>query len=224
MTRPKTKTHREFIMSQFSMKGFSTTSIVPALVLVLSFALNGCDNGTTRPLCSEANGHLEGITGIYKMHLRNSDDWSLTKATVRIVPDEKDSRKASFKNDDDIEIEICNINGVYVAEAKFEEQQFVPSRMYVTQAGLQFAPLMFDKRLLDAAGIPSDVVVIPESLRKIVGKSFAQILGEIASFVVETVSDEESTKVLMIDNTAHKASEVLQYAQPSSLGFTIYRE
>lgn len=211
-------------MSQFSNKGLSTTSIVPALVLVLGFVLNGCDNGTTKALCTDANGQLEGITGVYKVHYRNDDDWGLTKATIRIVPDEKDTRKASLKIDDDLEMEICNINGVYVAEAKSTEQQFVQNRMYVTQAGLQFAPLMFDKRLLDAAGIPSEVVVIPESLRKIVGRSFAQILGKIASFVVEKFSDEESTKVLMIDNIAHKATEVLEYAQPSSLGFTIYRE
>ena len=206
-----------------------TGNMIKAIGLagIMLVTLTGCDSGTVKPLCPEATGGIEGITGVYTLNMRGHD-FSISQSTFSIIPDSK-SKNGSFKmlSDDgsnDEDTTICNIGGVYVMEKKDKDVGYSQGRLYISQVGLHFVPNLFDKAALDAAGIPNKILVIPARLRSMMGDKLATSVEQVITRVATHFTDDDSTEALQIDNTSVPAVKLVPFAKPASYGFTLYRE
>lgn len=207
------------------MSGTKLNAIVPTVCLAAALIFTGCDSRTKQSLCQDSQGGLEGITGVYDMHGRNTETFGIESQTIRIVPDEKSTTlKILSGNNDDTGV-ICNINGAYIVETKDESTgAYVHGRMFVSQVGLHVVPLLFDKLALDKAGIPNEIATVPDAVRNMIGQSLTMLVEQAMAMVSGVISPrDDEQQALFIDNTGVPAATLLQSSKPSSIGFNIYR-
>lgn len=196
-------------------------SLCLAAIAVTTFV--GCDGHTTKSLCTDATGPLEGISGVYDLNIRDQETFGIHVSKLRIVPDTKGTVqvKSVGTADDGVKINICNINGAYILEVQDKDlNTFSPARLYVSQAGLHISGLMFDKIALDNANIPNKLIPFPESARKIMGTTLTNKL----ELGLQAILNESDSKAILVDNTAIPAAKLLLLTKPSSFGFTWFRE
>lgn len=198
-----------------------SVQVLGALVILSSF---GCDNRTVKPMCDEgSDGMIEGITGVYSLNMRNTDDFSVTSTSVRIVPDELKKTARVLNDDSEIIATVCVHGGFNVWETTGTDfKGAYPSRLFVTQAGLHIHPLMFDKTKLDEAGIPNTVEILPEEVRKVLGVKLSSRLASALAPVAKLFDDE--IKELVVDNTDVPNAFLLRHATPGAVGFAAFRQ
>lgn len=190
----------------------------------MSLAFVGCDGRTTESLCLNPSGPIEGITGSYELSFRDQETWGVKTASVNIMPDGKSLTYKIRGEDKDSHTTICNAGGQYVFETRDENAQlFTQGRFYVSQVGLHFQPIMYDKTSLDAAGIPTKITVIPDKFRKFMGEQWSNRLDGVALKAME-VFDQEDAAVLVVDNKDISPTMLLQHSKPLFLGFTLFRK
>lgn len=200
--------------------------------LVLSIAatcLVGCDNHTTTSICNEANSPIEGITGVYELNSRRDQDtFGVHTQRVEIYADKNAKGTVYTLRSDDkmkLKIDICNIGGAYVFEGYSEgTPEYSTGRFYVSQVGVHFAPFVFDKTKLDAAGIPNVIVVTPQAIRSWLGESVSSKIDVALVKVMSIFANDDESKELVIDNSKVSPSELIKLAVPSSFGITAFRK
>jgi hypothetical protein len=200
---------------------------ISKLVALGMFALAfvGCDAHTKAPLCDQATGPMEGLIGDYEMNDREVDTFGVKTEEIHIGPEVGKKTYSVKFHDDEEGFTACNINGRYIMEGKDEKTGgYLQLGLYVSQVGLHINPLLYDKVKLDAAGIPSSVVLIPEGLKRFMGGSASKFIESLATKAVRLVSDDEENKLLFIDNTGVEASKLLENTKPYWAGMTLFRK
>ena len=87
--------------------------------------------------------------------------------------------------------------------------------------GLTTMPIFYDKAALDASGVPSVVVDLPDSVRKAFGGTFAALIDRGARLVA-TVG---GGKGLVVDNRGIPEAILLRnYSHTSFVGVTLLRQ
>lgn len=195
-----------------------------SLAVVASLTFVACDGHTTKSMCTDATGPIEGLTGVYDFNSRDQETFGIHVSKLRIVPDEKGTVevKSVGDNDENLNINICNINGAYVLEVQRKNlDTFSPSRLYVSQAGIHISGLLFDKVALDNAKIPNKLVAVPEFVQTLVGSAVSHKIETVIQTVLESVADSQN---ILVDNTNVSAAKLLDTTKPSSVGFTWFRK
>jgi hypothetical protein len=200
----------------------NSTSIATVVLGFVALSFVGCDGQTTKSLCDQPTGPIEGITGIYEFNSRDPETFGIKTDTIKITPDEKKlTYKVSglSKGDD---IVICNVAGHVVMEAQEDDNTYSQVRVFISNVGLQFSPILYDKVALDAAGVPNKVVVLRSQWRGLLGESLAgkvdKMLGSLMS-----VLDVEESKYILVDNANLPNNSLLMMSKPASYGLTLFR-
>jgi hypothetical protein len=106
---------------------------------------------------------------------------------------------------------VCRINDMYISESYNEERRlYDQQRIFVTNVGVHFAPLMYDVSELADAGV--DTKIISEEVRKLIGDKLANL--------VETAA----AQIMVIDNYGIPATTILQTARTAPAGYHLLRK
>jgi hypothetical protein len=210
-------------LRRFIMKSNSTRALVLSMVFA-AVTLVGCDNYTSQSMCENATtGPIEGVTGIYQINTRNTSNFGVETGIIEIT-DNESKQSYKLKRDDDSEMILCNVGGKYIVESYDEDlKAFSQGRFYVSQVGLHFNPVMYDKVLLDAAGVPNKLVAVPSKMRQIIGEKWSARIDGLTQKLLTLVGEEENM-ALVIDNSGHSAGQILQYSKPAFYGITLFRK
>jgi hypothetical protein len=203
----------------------NSNSVLTVVFGFVALALVGCDNQTTKSLCENPSGPIEGITGVYDLNFRDQKTFGIQTSKIEIMPNGKIlNYKVKGEDDEDSGMIICNTGGQYVLESKDKESgMFTQSRFYTSQVGLHFNPVMYDKTVLDAAGIPNKLVAVPANIRGVIGEKWANRVDGVMANTLSAL-DQEDAMVLYVDNKDVSPSSLLQYSKPLFVGFTLFRQ
>ena len=188
-------------------------------------ALVGCHNYTASPVCNEGNAVAPvGLTGTYTVTLQRDDFTTYTQ--VFDVRDEGDGRISRLNRSTGVleSSEVCSIGGYTITETWSDEATaYSHDRLYVTGMGITSLPVFFDKASLDAAGIKSKVIKMPDGARRVMGDTLAN-WAETAATRVAQVFDGEPTLGLLVDNSDVSPSELMRHSYAGPVGITLLRK
>jgi hypothetical protein len=191
-------------------KILKTASVLATIVLT-----NGCQNGITHSVCAGKSANLEGISGSYEVSFQK-DDFTIETLKTKIDMDERSGKVKTItflgQREEELEATLCTIGGVHIAE-RFDTKSATYNlvRLNVSNVGLQFSPLMFDKAALDAAGVKNQIIEVPNAL-----KHFGLSL---LSF-----NDSETSSYLVVENSELTAEETLRFTKVSPASITYIRK
>lgn len=181
-----------------------------AMLVGAVFSFVGCSNYTKAPVCNDGNAtRLPGVSGTYTLSVQD-EEFNVHTQVVRIVDggSQVSLKLASGENE---EGKLCHINGWNVVESYDDAAQgYSQMRVNISNVGLSFAGIQFDRQGLTASGIPSEISEIerPEELfKKFAPKMFSEV-----------------ERALSIDNSNVSSMELFKHAKVSPLVVEMTRQ
>jgi hypothetical protein len=200
------------------------------VVLAAAVYVVGCDNYTVAPVCTDDNAVVPpGIAGTYTFTLQN-EDWSATTQEITIEAAADGRLKRTRADGASEESRLCQVNGHFVSESFNEDAKgYSQSRLYVTGMGITELPVFFDRPALDAAGIETLVVEMPETLARAAKRVARFALGEgrLAAWLGaarDGDGDDEPRLALIIRNEAVDGRALMRHSKAGPVGLTLLRK
>lgn len=193
-----------------------------AVVVGASLLAAGCHNYTEAPLCTDENAAVpEGLTGTYSVTTQNQD---FETRTQKFTVEDPESGFVSLldENGDSQEARLCRVEGKYLVESeKPKVKGYEAQRLHVTGLGLVQTPVFYDRSELEEAGIPTQVITVPESVEAVVGPQWARTIESAVGSAVAAFSD---TKGLFVQNADVPAEKLARHAKEGPIGIILKRK
>ena len=207
-------------VSQITGKKQGLKSAAPLLIAAGLFT--GCGNYTTAPLCNSENlVELDGITGTYSFSTQDPQSYAVSTDYYEVSQDGKGT--LTYKNDEEEETqtELCSIGGKLIQETwSSKTNLYSQERFYLTGMGMTTLKMMYNKPGLDAAGIPTEIVEIPDEAEEFMGKPLTRWVQSVAYSFVKMTGQTR----LVIDNRDVPAHQILKESAVAPAGLTLIRE
>ena len=193
-----------------------------APVAVCALGLGACQNYTTAPMCHAGNDvSVPGLTGVYTLSTQ-ADDFSTATVELKIGMGETGQLAMSSTDGSSSQAQVCNVDGETLIESYDDTVgAYQQMRFFVTGLGITELPLFFDKATLDAAGVTTKIIDVPDGMKRLIGAKLSGRLAAVLTRLAPLVKG--TTPGLLVDNRGIPETVLLRHARTSPAGVSLLR-